>query len=502
VTRALFGSLLVGGAAALGPATDPAPAAPAAPLELVLTGDKPSRVELRVEVDGRPVAAVWDEALATLFAFLDRNSDGSLDSKEAAAAPSALALRQALGNGFTPPTGAAPELAALDADGDGKASAKEFAAFYRRAGLGNALVGVGRLPGSADLTAALLKNLDADGDGKVTEKELRAAADALKSLDKNDDELIGAGELVPKSLYPGAAGTTLLTAPSAEPLPDVLGKLPLVLLPADPKDTHWAGEVAKRRAKDSTDTRTAADLAAWRGKEPDARVVVKLAGKPGPGDTFAVTGGTVRVEGWVTEGKVTEAFAAARRQFQAQLSAPDEPEPKAPAPTGPRRGGGGSLAWLKPTADRNGDGTLDAKELDAWLAVQEQLAHGQVLLSVLDAGNGLFELLDTNHDGALSPRELRAAADRLKEVGCLRDGVLNKAKIPHLVLVAASRGYPVSFGTDLRGGPAWFKAMDRNGDGDVSRREFTGPPEVFDKLDLDKDGLLSAAEAEKADVKK
>ena len=44
--------------------------------------------------------------------------------------------------------------------------------------------------------------------------------------------------------------------------------------------------------------------------------------------------------------------------------------------------------------------------------------------------------------------------------------------------------------------------MDRNVDGDVSRREFTGQVDVFNKLDLDKDGLLSPDEAEKANVKK
>lgn len=41
------------------------------------------------------------------------------------------------------------------------------------------------------------------------------------------------------------------------------------------------------------------------------------------------------------------------------------------------------------------------------------------------------------------------------------------------------------------------QAMDRNGDGDVSRREFTGAADLFDKLDGDEDGLLSAEEAEK-----
>ncbi len=46
-------------------------------------------------------------------------------------------------------------------------------------------------------------------------------------------------------------------------------------------------------------------------------------------------------------------------------------------------------------------------------------------------------------------------------------------------------------------GPQWFRAMDRNGDGFVSVREFLGTPEQFRKLDRDGDGLLSAEEAEK-----
>jgi hypothetical protein len=38
--------------------------------------------------------------------------------------------------------------------------------------------------------------------------------------------------------------------------------------------------------------------------------------------------------------------------------------------------------------------------------------------------------------------------------------------------------------------------MDRNRDGDVSRREFLGPRESFDRLDRDKDGLIDSDEAE------
>ncbi|VTR97476.1 probable calmodulin : Uncharacterized protein OS=Pirellula staleyi (strain ATCC 27377 / DSM 6068 / ICPB 4128) GN=Psta_0320 PE=4 SV=1: EF-hand_7: EF-hand_5: EF-hand_5: EF-hand_5: EF-hand_5 [Gemmata massiliana] len=473
-------------------AADPVPAKGAAvPVQFVLLGEeKLARIDLRAEVDGIAVSAIWDETFAKLFAFFDRNGNGSLDTKEAAQLPSVRSLRQAMGNGFTPPVGAAPTFAELDRNGDGKVTPEELAACYRAAGAGTVQIGVGRLPASVELAAALLKNLDTDGDGKVSEKEWGAASDVLKKLDKNDDELIGAGELVPKAVYPGAAGTVLLAPPAADSVqPDVLAKLPLVLLPSDSKDTHWATEIAQRDKRFK-----AAELPAWRTQAPGTSWVVKLSDKPGTTNRFAFASGRFRVDGWVASGKVNEALATARKQIVAQLDAPPEEG------AGARRRGG-NLAWLAPIADLNGDGTLDRKELDAWLDLQAQVARGQVLLTVLD-GAGLFELLDTNHDGALSPRELRGAWEQLKGAGCVPGGAFDPKALPNVLLVAASRGYPQTLALDARRGPAWFRSMDRNGDGDVSRREFTGPADVFDKLDLDKDGLLSAEEAEKSEKAK
>ena len=131
--------------------------------------------------------------------------------------------------------------------------------------------------------------------------------------------------------------------------------------------------------------------------------------------------------------------------------------------------------------------------------MRDQVVKSHVLLTILDHGPRLFELLDTNHDGALSVRELRGAWKRLQDAGCVRDGKFDLTRLPRQLCLTVSAGLPVSpLGRPKAVGPAWFRAMDRNGDGDVSRKEFTGPPEVFDKLDLDKDGLISVEEAEKA----
>jgi hypothetical protein len=43
--------------------------------------------------------------------------------------------------------------------------------------------------------------------------------------------------------------------------------------------------------------------------------------------------------------------------------------------------------------------------------------------------------------------------------------------------------------------------MDRNGDGDVSRGEFLGSKDDFDRIDADHDGLISLDEAEAFDQK-
>ena len=70
-------------------------------------------------------------------------------------------------------------------------------------------------------------------------------------------------------------------------------------------------------------------------------------------------------------------------------------------------------------------------------------------------------------------------------------------------LGTVSHGHPLTpLGKPMRHSPDWFQAMDRNGDGDLSRREFTGSADVFNKLDHDQDGLIDGMEANQAQFKK
>jgi EF hand len=415
--------------------------------EWLVPGAPAIRARVDVTLDGRSITAVWDEALDRLFADLDRDGNGSLDRAEAARAPSALRLRQiAWGYGFVRPE-AAP-WADLDvARADEAVTRAELAGYYSRHGAARVQVAIGRAPPNTALTDALLKLLDTDGDGRVSRTEWQAADIALAPLDRDGDDLIRPDELTTGIRYPGTAGGWLLS-PTAEP-----------------RDAPAA----------------ALSLRLSTGHSSPAADVVNVDG--------------TRFTGYAVPGRLPEDLVAARATADQWFAAAD------PGSTGTvRRAAAISpLSDHFPFADRDSDGRLTRAEWTAYLDLWERLAAGVVVVTVLDHGRGLFELIDADADGALSVRELRGAWSRLEDAGCVRDGTWDRTRLPRQVRWTASLGTPRTLlRSPLRAGPPWFRGMDRNGDGDVSAKEWLGPPNVFRRLDVDGDGLLSADEADRA----
>jgi Ca2+-binding EF-hand superfamily protein len=431
----------------------------------LLPGDKGAvRLRLDLAIEGKSPAANWEAFLDRLFDHFDRDADGSLSREEVARM---MPLPLPGGNELT------IDFARLDADRDGKGSRAELKAFCLRNGFTPVVKVV--VPPSADdarLAALFLRRLDADGDGKLTTRELRRAPEALGRYDLDDDETLDLGELL------AGAGEAERPGPVEVKLGGTM-RCEGVLLQLD------CGQktAARLSGRDATEMRL----------EAARRGPYRL---QGPGGRWWMT---IRPRAQVSDFGSARAFLIA--QFEEALAG-RETLAKADMEADATLSG---FLDLLPFADRNGDGRLSLGALRNYLDLVERGIHAQVWVSLADRQGNPFRFLDRNGDGRLSHRELSSATDllagRADRIGMPRQFDLSFGGPPVRswggVAVPAPKPAVVEKAA-LVPTPAWFRAMDRNGDGVVSRREFLGPPEVFRRLDADGDGMISAAEATRA----
>ena len=521
-----------------------------------LAETRPIFVRLRVTSGGRPFEASWIDSVRALHASLDKNGDGTVTTKEADAPVLTALVRLATG------AAALPGPLELDVQPkDGKISIDELAEALRPI-LGPFRLDVGRQAiGRTDalfdhldrdkdgqltrpelaVIAGSLRPLDLDDDGMINALELEPySSPAFTAMMEESSERRARLTAGPPVIELKAGDSTLrparlLLKKYDKGKGDVPGRPDNKLSPAefaiDPDafataDTNGddalnVDELRKLLAAAPTDLTLEVTLAPEASGQATARVEAGGALAKGTqvrrladGDVeFAI--GPVRLDIHVDDG--TSAAQEAHRIIQQRFKAADankdgylEGKEKAAldAPGSP-------LAGLSAIIDRDNDGKIYLKELIEFVDRQQAAARERLVVTTADQGRAIFGIIDLDKDRRLGAREVKRTVDRVMSWDGDGDSRVSADEIPYHFQVTIARGglpgltgnvaaAPVArtmaanpaAGSDA--GPEWFQKMDRNHDGDVSRREFLGPRDQFDRLDRDNDGLIDPDEAKAA----
>ena len=518
--------------------------------DLVFLGDaRPVHIRLHIDVNGKPFQYVWEDYIRLLFAYLDRDGNGILTKAEAERAPSAQQLLQMMrGNILGVDVNKSAPFSEMDVDPiDGMVTVQKLAAYYRRLGAGPLQSISGQATARSEaLNKVLFKHLDANNDGKLSKEELSAAASVLRRFDYDDDEMISEQELLPAQ---GSAMTAPQVVSRVTPRQANPGASFYVISPEDRVSHGLPAQLLKKYDKDKNELLSpaeigleqsvfdwldvnhdgqldAAELAKYVTGPPDIEISAhlgRLGQKPG---VQAMSKGLAPMPGVSLQPAANGALLVTLTDEQIGIDVRPETAPYELRTRGVRQfymqqfqiadsekkgylllsqlmGQFQFLRAIFTLADRDGDGKLTMSELVAFLDVQEKAIQCPTGLEIQTSGRGLFALLDANRDGRLGLRELRTGWSRLSSWDRNHDGLIAASELPQQFHLRLGRGQ-ANFGLGMEAmaatsasgiGPLWFRKMDRNGDGDVSPREFLGTLEDFRKIDTDGDGLIDAQEA-------
>ena len=523
-------------------AATPAKSADTAPevyTVLYLVPRTPVIIRVKVDVNGRTLGEVWRDYVEDEFRRLDRDGDGVLRGAETAGVPSVAEL--------TALKLAAPRASAgTPVQPRGEQTRAQFAS-YLSAACGSPLA-VNAIPRAAptnsesqpdDVGQALFDRLDADHNGRLSAEELQWTA-SLSRLDRDDDDTLSRDELEPlrSPYFRFSSGTTAPPKPSQAMLyvcsSDVGLSAVRTLIDrydgadGSPRDQQLSvaelGLSAKTLSEVDNDGSGALDLdelRQWlRAPTPDVELTCRLgsqqeanqgarwasvAGSLRPGLSLQITSRSMVVDRVYLILEPPIQMLDDQRLFSETLFKQLDQDGNGYLDATEVRQSvlADGFRWM----DADHDGKVFTKEFTDFVNRRTAAQQARVELTILEQANRLFELFDSNDDGRLTPRELSSAQGSFAKWDLNDDGQLMLSEIPRRWQWQFTRGVASNFGTRMivapngrsqaltKYNPVWFEQMDRNQDGEVTRREFLGPLSSFDRLDHDHNGVLDAGEA-------
>lgn len=506
---------------------------------VILSPGGPLVVELRMTIDGQPFRAPREELIDQVLKLADRDGDGRptweevfSDRKQLFAKRLELPIDRKNRKEFFK-THDTNQNGTVDRD-----EARRFVARAQSAGAAFALSGSSEYRSSNRRSSIVRATLDADDDGQLSADELAQAEPRILARDANDDGTVTWAEMddtLAGDAQAMMSRTTYLSPPAAVALGPradwdgiVYTLAELYLLDGQPAEEAFTvvpslpdaldedgdGQFNYEEIQRLETIEPHLVLAANFGKTGDLLAgvsVVALAPDLGPAD---------RVVSHTPRGLLLD-LAGYRLQIVVDDRAPqpaDEPsadkllemydtdkngylDQKEVAAATP-------LAADFEAVDTNDDAKIYLDEIASFVRRRRSPQLSAIQAVVRDDQDVLFPLLDADHDGRLTPRELRRCREQLASLDRDGDGRIGSDELPQTMTVVLGRGLStgmipgamnmVAVAPPIAEGPSWFTHMDSNHDQEISAEEFPGDRDKFSSIDSDSDGFISLSEAQAA----